>query len=88
MSIGLIFLPALNSETDFLRTFWGLTPCLRSCALTIAGLTPLSSPFIFAPCLFVPSQVNTLVFIAFCAMLVLGHPVHFFQAGHALHGFN
>ena len=69
MSIGLIFLPAPNKETAFLRTFSGLIPCLRSCALINAGLWPASSPLTLPPFLSVPSQVNTLVFNAFSAMV-------------------
>ena len=58
-----------KSEADFLRTFCGLMPCLRNCAFTSAGLTPLNSPLTLPPFRSVPSQVNTLVLIAFCAML-------------------
>src|SRR5690606_389856 len=85
MSMGLIFLPAPNRATDFLRTLSGLMPCLRSCALIRAGFCPFISPLSLPPRLSVPSQAKVLVFIAFVAMvLVLGHAVDFFQAGHAL----
>ncbi|MCY1312240.1 hypothetical protein D9M70_626450 [compost metagenome] len=57
ISSGLMRLPLLNIEVDFLRTFCGLMPCLRSCALTSAGLWPVSSPLIFVPLRSLPSQV-------------------------------
>ena len=68
ISSGLMALPAPNSETAFLRTLVGLTPCLRSWALTNAIFCPAVSPLILAPLRSVPSQTKVLVFCAFSAM--------------------
>ncbi|MNP78786.1 hypothetical protein D3C76_1764850 [compost metagenome] len=68
MSWGVMRLPSLNIDVDFLRTLPGLMPCLRNCALISAGFWPLSSPVTFAPFLSVPSQLYTLVLAALTAM--------------------